>query len=130
MAIVLSVLGATFGAFGVWLAVRIINRRERWAMRTLTAVVVLPLLYFASFGPACWLTSRTKSGASALPIIYRPLMWGMAQNDKVYGLLNSYAELEAAQGWHWVDKSDSRIRSNSFVWMSLNSMPRAGGGVF
>jgi hypothetical protein len=31
MLIVLSAIGVAFAAFWVWLAVRIINRRERWA---------------------------------------------------------------------------------------------------
>ena len=39
-----------------------------------TVVVVVALLYPISFGPACWLASRTGIGASALPAIYRPVI--------------------------------------------------------
>lgn len=39
---------------GLWLTVRVVNRRERWAMWTLAVVLGLPALYVASLGPACW----------------------------------------------------------------------------
>ncbi|MBI3864247.1 MAG: hypothetical protein HY290_20375 [Planctomycetia bacterium] len=61
MAIALAFTGAAFAAFCLWLAVRIINRRERWAKWTLAATIVgLPLIYVLSFGPACWLNERTS----------------------------------------------------------------------
>ena len=31
------------------------------------------MLYIASFGPACWIVSRTVTGISAYRIIYRPI---------------------------------------------------------
>ncbi|MBS0264216.1 MAG: hypothetical protein JSS02_19925 [Planctomycetes bacterium] len=58
MTILLPALTVSFAAFCVWLTVRIVNRRERWAKRTLAGVVGLPALYVLSFGPACWLDSR------------------------------------------------------------------------
>src|SRR5512144_358113 len=54
MTILLPALAVAFAAFCVWLTVRIINRRERWAKWTVVAVVGLPVLYILSFGPACW----------------------------------------------------------------------------
>lgn len=42
-----------FAAFCVWLTVRIVNRQQRWAKWMLAAVLSLPALYVASFGPAC-----------------------------------------------------------------------------
>ena len=54
MTLILPVLAIAFAAFCVWLTVRIVNRRERWAKWTLVAVVGLPVLYVVSFGPACW----------------------------------------------------------------------------
>jgi hypothetical protein len=53
MTILLPILAAAFAAFCVWLTVRIVNRRERWAKWTLAGVLGVPTLYFASFGPAC-----------------------------------------------------------------------------
>jgi hypothetical protein len=53
-----AVLCMAFAAIAVWLSVRVFNRRERWAKWTLAVVACVPVLYVASFGPACWLTSR------------------------------------------------------------------------
>ncbi|HEY2252980.1 MAG TPA: hypothetical protein VGH74_18035 [Planctomycetaceae bacterium] len=58
MAILLSVTGVTYSAVCVWLTVRIINRRERWAKRTLAAAVSLPILYMLSFAPLLWLDAH------------------------------------------------------------------------
>jgi hypothetical protein len=41
----LAVTGVAFAAFCVWLTVRIVNRRERWAIRT----AILLALYFSWF---------------------------------------------------------------------------------
>jgi hypothetical protein len=88
MAIALAIFGVSFAAFCVWLTVRIFNRRERWAKWTLAAVVGVPMLYVASFGPWCWILSRCittdtrgiRTAAdlddplkSALP--FRPIFW-------------------------------------------------------
>lgn len=78
MEILLPPLLVACGAFCVWLAVRIINRREHWAKWTLAAVVSLPVLYIASFGPACWLSPARHyplfgQPQRVAPGIYRPL---------------------------------------------------------
>jgi len=77
MSIVLPASVIAFAALCVWLTVRIYNRRERWAKWTLTTVISLPVLYVASFGPACWLTSQMDSGGWMIPNpalrIYWPL---------------------------------------------------------
>ncbi len=55
MRIVLPALAVAFAAFCVWLGVRIVNRKERWAKWTLVMTLVgVPVLYVLSFGPACW----------------------------------------------------------------------------
>ncbi|MBS0264588.1 MAG: hypothetical protein JSS02_21820 [Planctomycetes bacterium] len=41
MEIVLSVAGAAFGAFCIWLTVRIINRRELWAKKAVSTLIVV-----------------------------------------------------------------------------------------
>jgi hypothetical protein len=53
MTIILPALAVAFAAFCVWLGVRIVNRREKWAKWTLALTVALPVLYVGSFGPAC-----------------------------------------------------------------------------
>jgi hypothetical protein len=62
--------GTAFAAFCVWLTVRIINRRERWTKWTAIAI----LTYLVSFGPACWLTSRSGIGGDVASIVYLPLV--------------------------------------------------------
>jgi len=89
MRIVLPTLGVAFTAAVVWLMVRIINRRERWAKWTLAAMVGLPVLYIASFGPACRLAATPYarySSAAQIPRTmwmdaYRPLCWVTDQCD-------------------------------------------------
>jgi hypothetical protein len=42
-----------------------------------TVIVVLPLLYVASFGPACWLCNYGRLEARPVWLAYRPvtLLW-------------------------------------------------------
>ena len=59
MNLALSIFTVAFAAFCVWLTVRVVNRRERWAKWTLVGTVIgLPVLYVVSFGPACWISSH------------------------------------------------------------------------
>ena len=74
MAIALSIFEVTFAAFCIWLTVRIVNRRGRWAKWTLAAVVGLPVLYVASFGPWCWITSRLQPSGKVVAAIYSPII--------------------------------------------------------
>jgi hypothetical protein len=69
--------GAAFVAFCVWLAMRIINRRERWTKWTLAATLCMPVVYVPSIGPATWLVSHGRSpqwGMNAYYYIYLPLL--------------------------------------------------------
>ena len=45
MALALLIVGIAFAAFCVWLTVRIIDRRERWAKWTLAGAIGLPALW-------------------------------------------------------------------------------------
>lgn len=56
-------------------------------------VVGVPVLYVASFGPACWSTSRLGYGADLLPTIYRPLMRAMVDEKR---------ELETSAAYSWM----------------------------
>ena len=84
---------AVLAAFSVWLTVRIVNRRERWTKWTLAAVVALPVLYVASFGPACWLVSRMEDSDSELPVVYTPLGWLCWKSPLVKTVLHAYGRL-------------------------------------
>ena len=75
MDVALAIFGVAFAAFCVWLGVRIVNRREPWAKRTLATVIVgLPVLYVASFGPACWSVDAGPADLEPVARIYRPLV--------------------------------------------------------
>jgi hypothetical protein len=87
-----------------------------------TALVAVCILYGASFGPSCWISSRTGIGARLLPVIYRPITMAMKLDSyfvppgpwpsnatvsfNAAGILNNYAKLWAARNgnwsWRWV----------------------------
>jgi hypothetical protein len=74
MGIAFAVFGVAFAAFCLWLTVRIINRRERWAKRTLAVTFMLPVLYVVSFGPASWLASWDLTPRRITAKIYYPIL--------------------------------------------------------
>ena|SRR5665213_2817689 len=75
-----------------------------WASVTVVMVLVG---YPLSFGRACWISSRTNVGASAVSIIYRPMMRAMSANASSDNILCRYGNCLAASGWEW-----ARMRSN------------------
>ena len=78
MSIVLPALAVAFGAFCVWLFVRIVNRRERWAKWVLAALIVV-LSYPLGFGPVCWLSDRKVIPRSYAWKAYNPLAFLLAR---------------------------------------------------
>jgi cytochrome bd-type quinol oxidase subunit 2 len=81
----LLVLSVAFAAFCIWLTVRIVNRRERWAKWTLAAVVIAPALYVMSDGPAFWLVRRAGRPAWALTAYrttYAPLQFAYSHGPR------------------------------------------------
>jgi hypothetical protein len=102
VSIVLPALGVAFAAFCVWLAVRIFNRRERWAKWTLAAVVGVPTLYIMSFGPACWISSRVTVGVPVVNVVYLPMMRieNVSPEFIQDGIL-WYSRIGSARGWCW-----------------------------
>src|SRR5262249_55978336 len=74
MVIALSLFAVAFAAVSVWLVVRIVNRRERWAKWTLAGLIGVPALYAGSFGPACWISDRDILSENAVIATYRPLV--------------------------------------------------------
>jgi prepilin signal peptidase PulO-like enzyme (type II secretory pathway) len=85
MAAVLSIFGVIFAAFCVWLAVRIINRREHWAKRSLATAIGLPVLYVASFGPACAFVDRRMLPRSTLNTVFSPCVFLVTDEPKPLG---------------------------------------------
>jgi len=76
MSIVLPALAVAFAACCVGLVVRIVNRRERWAILTAVAITVL-VVYPLSIGPAIWLRLQKWSpdwAGDAYNVIYAPVI--------------------------------------------------------
>jgi len=100
-------LGATciaFGAFCVWLGVRIVNRRERWAKRVAVGMAAVLVLYVASFGPACWWLSGVHGLSAAsnsnnrirrVPQLFRPIVWSAVNIGR-----RGPKQLQAAVKWY------------------------------
>ena len=73
------------------------SRTFRWAV---VALIAPPVLYVASFGPACWITSHTGRGADVVSIVYQPLFSTWWNGPKpVNGLIARYAMAFAAKRW-------------------------------
>jgi hypothetical protein len=96
MTLLLPSLAVAFAASCVWLGVRIINRRERWAKWTL--VVIVALAYPASRGPWCYLAGMCGTNSPLIKKtmwLYQPLI-----SAEHYLLPESFAErYRAYLGW-------------------------------
>src|SRR5262245_21634709 len=105
-----------------------------WA--TVVVVVVL-VAYPLSFGPACWITSRTGLALGTVAIIYRPFIWAMSgplypehrrmmaglHGGLVYiyppeGWIEGYARLGAPAGWRWRCRADFGFRNGRIEQLS------------
>ena len=109
MALVLSIFGVAYAAFCIWLVVRILNRRERWAKRMMAAAVGLPVLYAGSFGPACWISSHADVGNSVVSLAYRPVTWTFSLcqgTNRIADALMWYAQIGAKNRWEWQPEID------------------------
>lgn len=95
------VLIAAFAAFSIWLLVRIVNRRERWATWTAVGLLFLVIGYPVSFGPVCWWMA-TADGAeepTLVPLAYWPLGIAAAYGpDIVYKPLHWWMRVGASRG--------------------------------
>jgi len=82
MHLLLVVMSFALAGLWIWLGVRVFNCRERWAKWTLAVSVGLPVLYAASFWPACWLSSRESLAPATIERVYAPL-WFLADDDLI-----------------------------------------------
>ena len=78
------------------------DRKALWPW--IVAVLIgLPVLYVASFGPACWVTSWTRQGYEAVPVVYRPIVWIWNHSPPAVGIaLDWYARVGADPEWTWL----------------------------
>lgn len=97
MTIILPSLAVAFAAFCVWLTVRIVNRRERWAKRTLAVMLILST-YPLSVGPVAWLEAHNCVPQWLYDVpLYQPIQW-LRDNgpDPIVEAINWYI-------WMWLD---------------------------
>jgi hypothetical protein len=74
-------------------------------------VIGLPVLYFVSFGPTCWVTSYVQEGRfrsfaeEGLPVdvIYQPILsvWWGGDWPKRGDFIDRYSRLAAKRGWRF-----------------------------
>ena len=69
-----------------------------WGLVIVGALVLYP----ASLGPSCWLSSRF-GGAKSVTVAYRPLTWACRsyESEIVAGVVKRFARVCAADGWDW-----------------------------
>jgi hypothetical protein len=73
-----------------------------WIVAT---VIAVPVLYVASFGPACWASSRCSEpngfGVAAVEFVYQPLLRATTgDNELIRDNLRSYTMFGAAPNWY------------------------------
>jgi len=86
-----------------------------WAAALL---IGLPVLYIASFGPACWIVSRTNRGALPLAVVYHTIaeaMW-WSPESALASALDRYSRLGAAPDWTWM-RVDLSSGETAFIWV-------------
>lgn len=113
MTIIIPTLAVAFAAFCVWLAVRIVNRRERWAKR-LAVALVLTLAYPMSFGPVCWWLSTVRQEGGVVsarfrdpPLAYWPI-----------GYCAKHGPESLHEGIRWY--ATLGLRTENSVWLSAS----------
>jgi hypothetical protein len=92
-----------------------LKRRSRrfW----ISAIPLVPIFYVASFGPACWLTSRTNVGANFLPTLYLPIIvvWDIdasfrgLPNRPLHEALQWYTSVGADGEWMWFGEGTDSV---------------------
>jgi hypothetical protein len=113
MSILLPTLAIAFAAFCVWLTVRIVNRRERWAKWTFAVLIGLPVLYVLSFGPWCWILSRCirtdARGIRTAADLADPLKSALPYCPIFLLWWNGPKSIEAAIGWYAIVFSGRQV---------------------
>ena len=108
--VVFPSLGFALAGFGIWFAVRTVNRLGRWPrrMRIAAAVLSLPAAYLASFGPACWISSRHGAGPDVVSRVYQPILKAAFASPRFISVpIMSYGWLYSAEGWVFSESSET-----------------------
>lgn len=103
MNVALGIFGVALAAFCVWLTVRVVNRRERWAKWTAAALVLVLVGYPLSAGP--FIRLHYKMGRPAWlkqvgDTFYSPLIFVIERSPTAIAV-----RFLDYQKW-WIDVSD------------------------
>jgi hypothetical protein len=88
-----------------------------------TVTVAVILAYAVGLGPACWLSSRSETGAGLVSAIYHPVVQATSSGHCPIAIregFRSYSELGAAPCWHWtidLQRLDDRGPEMIFRWV-------------
>ena len=75
-------------------------------------LIGLPVLYVVSFGPACWTTSRTNSGAGIIPVVYAPIVKCLSSKKMwLRWTVSKFSTLGAPPEWTWRPDDEIPIRN-------------------
>ncbi len=92
MRILFQTMGVVVAAFCIWIGVRLVNRRERWAKRTTVSLSVsFPVLYVLNIGPAAKLAQSTGEYWLMLP--YCPIAWLVEASETIGSIVFFYCAL-------------------------------------
>ena len=84
MSIFFPACGVAFAAFRVWLTVRIVNRRERWAKWMAGALIVAAIAgYPLSIGPVAVFAPVLRIRADEFYCFYYPIYWASYRSELV-----------------------------------------------
>jgi hypothetical protein len=74
------------------------QRKSIWPW-IVALLIGLPLLYVASFGPACWASLRTESSGRLVGTIYHPIFWIALEKNIARGSVLWYMGAGAPKGF-------------------------------
>lgn len=64
-------------------------------------LMLLPALYVAAFGPACWVSSHSGSGVRVVEFVFQPLLrLSIEGPEEIKEYVYGYARLGAKEGWY------------------------------
>jgi hypothetical protein len=92
------------------------NDRKQPGMAFWATVVVVGLLiaYPLSFGPACWITSRTSLPGDWLLVVYRPMIWALESGLEtgsgiLFDVIFWYSMLGSSKNWGWITDGSGHV---------------------
>ncbi len=100
----LSAFWLSWVAACIWVGIRLINRRDQRTRQWGLILGAMPVVYVASFGPACWLSSRTgdpqHASVELVEELYQPcLRMGVSAPPPVSRMISFWATCLARREW-------------------------------